>query len=190
MSDDTTVVPPAPAKPWAPHTFDGTDPLRDAVMEAVGSASVCWSNPGGAGTFDSALAIWVADGLTAWINEHIAQRERLVHQLAEALRLTREYVDPAAAVTDECLLPPIEGWSWYDAMVAYGEQYPEVNRWWETSVEMEAILLGRHRADIDTDIDSGEFIAGCSCGWTSKPVESHTLAEQAFTQHFGERFNG
>jgi hypothetical protein len=27
-------------------------PVHEAVMQALGAASVCWSNPGGAGVFD------------------------------------------------------------------------------------------------------------------------------------------
>lgn len=34
-------------------------------------------------------------------------------QAVEALRLTREYVEPTVK------LPAIEGWSWYDATVAF-----------------------------------------------------------------------
>ncbi len=40
------------------------------------------------------------------MNELVAALEQCV----EALRLTREYVG-------EDLLPPLEGWSWYDATV-------------------------------------------------------------------------
>jgi hypothetical protein len=35
--------------------------------------------------------------------------EAAIAELAQAIRLTREYVG-------EELLPPIEGWSWYDAL--------------------------------------------------------------------------
>lgn len=180
-----TQVPPSP---WVPIGFDDTeDVLRSAVFQAIGSASVCWENPGGAGVFDSSMAKWVGDGIMAWMGEYSAEREKLIHQLAEAIRLTREYVDPASAVTEECLLPPIEGWSWYDAMVAYGKAYPSERQWWnESAVPSEWVLRSMHRADIDTDIDTGEYVAGCMCGWTSNPVESHTLAEQAFTGHFSE----
>ncbi len=38
------------------------------------------------------------------------QLEAALEQCVEALRLTREYVG-------EEMLPPLEGWSWYDATV-------------------------------------------------------------------------
>ena len=42
------------------------------------------------------------------------ERDRAIHDLTEALRLTVEYMPSA--------LPPIEGWSWYDAMVTYAPE--------------------------------------------------------------------
>lgn len=36
----------------------------------------------------------------------------LCHKLAEALRLTQEYVG-------DDLLPPVPGWSWFDALQEY-----------------------------------------------------------------------
>lgn len=38
--------------------------------------------------------------------------------LTEAIRLTQEYVGPET-------LPPIEGWSWYDALVKYAPEAAE-----------------------------------------------------------------
>jgi hypothetical protein len=41
----------------------------------------------------------------------------MAYRLAEALRLTQEYLGSA-------VLPPIEGWSWFDALTAYyGEPF-------------------------------------------------------------------
>lgn len=42
-------------------------------------------------------------------------------ELIEALRLTQEYVGPDT-------LPPIEGWSWYDALVKYAPDLAEAAR--------------------------------------------------------------
>jgi hypothetical protein len=42
----------------------------------------------------------------------------VLHQAREAIRLTREYVDPACYSDGPKLLPEVEGWSWYDAVVA------------------------------------------------------------------------
>jgi hypothetical protein len=39
----------------------------------------------------------------------LEEAEAAIAELAQALRLTREYVG-------EELLPPAEGWSWYDAL--------------------------------------------------------------------------
>ena len=39
--------------------------------------------------------------------------QTIAYQAVEALRLTREYVEPKVS------LPEIEGWSWYDATLAY-----------------------------------------------------------------------
>jgi hypothetical protein len=38
--------------------------------------------------------------------------DNLIRELAEALRLTQEYVGPE-------VLPPLPGWSWYDALESY-----------------------------------------------------------------------
>jgi hypothetical protein len=45
-----------------------------------------------------------------------AERSPAVRELAEALRLTREYVG-------EDLLPAVEGWSWYDALRRWAPAY-------------------------------------------------------------------
>ncbi len=37
--------------------------LRQTVQEAIGEASMCWSNVYGAGTFDSTAAIAIAERL-------------------------------------------------------------------------------------------------------------------------------
>jgi hypothetical protein len=42
-------------------------------------------------------------------DEEVQQLRAAVAELAQAIRLTREYVG-------EELLPPVEGWSWYDAL--------------------------------------------------------------------------
>ena len=43
------------------------------------------------------------------------ERDRAIHDLTEAIRFTVEYIGISA-------LPPIEGWSWYDAMVVYAPE--------------------------------------------------------------------
>ena len=47
-----------PITGWAEDT-----PVHEAVMQALGAASVCWENPGGAGVFDSERASAIGDEL-------------------------------------------------------------------------------------------------------------------------------
>jgi hypothetical protein len=42
----------------------------------------------------------------------------VLYQAREAIRLTREYVDPHCYSDGPKLLPERSGWSWYDAVVA------------------------------------------------------------------------
>jgi hypothetical protein len=46
--------------------------LDEWVGQALGSASMCWSNPAGAGEFDSTQCKYVLDGLMAHLNEVIS----------------------------------------------------------------------------------------------------------------------
>jgi hypothetical protein len=52
---------------WKPDIRDDEDdPLRAAVFQAIGAASMCWEEiPHG--VFDSTKAKWVGDGLMAYI---------------------------------------------------------------------------------------------------------------------------
>lgn len=58
---------PTVTEPWAP---DGPPDQIAAVFEAVGAASMCWDNIGGAGTFDARQATAVADDLIAYLRAH------------------------------------------------------------------------------------------------------------------------
>jgi hypothetical protein len=49
------------------------------------------------------------------------ERDEAIHELTEALRFTVEYIGVIN-------LPPIEGWSWYDAMVKYAPTKAEAFR--------------------------------------------------------------
>ena len=46
---------------------DGTLTLKEAVRQALGAASVCWSNVSGAGTFQSERCSDIADALIEFI---------------------------------------------------------------------------------------------------------------------------
>ena len=48
---------------------DGTLTVRDAVMQALGRASVCWSTPEGAGVFDATAAEEVGNVLLETLDE-------------------------------------------------------------------------------------------------------------------------
>lgn len=41
--------------------------VEEAVGEAIGAGSVCWSNPGGAGIFDSTLATEIVKELMVFL---------------------------------------------------------------------------------------------------------------------------
>jgi hypothetical protein len=56
---------------------------------------------------------WTANMIMAGKDEEAQKSHALIKQLCEAIRLTREYVG-------EATLPPIVGWSWFDALVAAG----------------------------------------------------------------------
>lgn len=47
-----------PIMEWTEDT-----PVHEAVMQAIGAASVCWENPGGAGVFDSGRAVDLSNEL-------------------------------------------------------------------------------------------------------------------------------
>ena len=58
-------------EPWAPDLRGASDRLASAVGQAVGSASMCWENPAGAGIFDSDAASRVVTGLVQWIRTEL-----------------------------------------------------------------------------------------------------------------------
>lgn len=61
-----------------PFTFtrehDGSLTLESAVYQALGAASVCWENPGGAGFFDSTRAKEIGEELLAFIRANTLSR--------------------------------------------------------------------------------------------------------------------
>jgi len=80
--------------------------LSRIIGEAIGEASVCWENPGGAGVFQSEQAAAVAERVVNRVNESL-------DELVSALVHTVEYAAPR---TD---LPLVPGWSWWDALTKY-----------------------------------------------------------------------
>jgi hypothetical protein len=71
---------------------DGTLPLRSAVMQAIGRASVCWEKPEGAGVFDSAAAEEVGNALLALIGEEpllgLATTRRIIEEVAARVHVS------------------------------------------------------------------------------------------------------
>jgi hypothetical protein len=50
--------------------FNPTPLTREqAIFQALGAASVCWENPGGAGVFDSSRCKEIGDALLAYLDE-------------------------------------------------------------------------------------------------------------------------
>lgn len=47
------------------------------------------------------------------------ERDQAIEELTEALRFTVEYVGTE-------MLPPVEGWSWYDALLKYAPDKAQV----------------------------------------------------------------
>lgn len=56
-------------KAWAPTIREGDDPIRSAVLQAIGAASMCWEEIPKS-VFDSTKATWIGNGLLAWLDEH------------------------------------------------------------------------------------------------------------------------
>jgi hypothetical protein len=56
-------------EPWRPDVRpeDTKDAFESAILQAVGTASMCWENVAGAGEFDTRKAEWVANGLIAYL---------------------------------------------------------------------------------------------------------------------------
>lgn len=51
------------------NRFDDALTVEQLIYQAVGAASVCWENPGGAGIFDDGKARGVADDALARLKE-------------------------------------------------------------------------------------------------------------------------
>lgn len=71
---------------WEPTGGEGV-PLSEWIGQALGAASVCWTNPGGAGDFDSTEAGRIYEAVHAHvqvvIDEHSVQRATIRQLLNE-----------------------------------------------------------------------------------------------------------
>lgn len=63
-------------EPWMPDLPGITleDDFQAAIYQAIGTASVCWERPEGAGVFDTTKAKWVAEGLIGFLERFKAYR--------------------------------------------------------------------------------------------------------------------
>lgn len=69
---------------WSPTVSDGHPAtLSEAVGQALGTASVCWENPAGAGVFDTALCAQVYEGLMAYLADWAADTIRRANEASE-----------------------------------------------------------------------------------------------------------
>lgn len=66
------------SKPWAPTFGDDEPNLSGAVYQALGTVSLCWSQIDDAGIFDTDQATWVAEGLLAFLTEHMREEYTIV----------------------------------------------------------------------------------------------------------------
>lgn len=74
MSDQPLVLDEAVEnRPTGMRPFDWPDdmPVHEAIGQAIGAASVCWENLGGAGVFQSTWAAQVADELEGFIRRKL-----------------------------------------------------------------------------------------------------------------------
>lgn len=70
--------------------------LSEAVQVAVGGASACWENLGGAGVFQSDRALEISDALIAWIEDNYVTKVEAMEQAQQAVgNYQRKYVDRA-----------------------------------------------------------------------------------------------
>lgn len=110
-----------PHDPGGPHEFvllgDGSEPWHFGYEEGELDAlfAKCREAMRRAGADEQGTGSLVNP--ESELEERVRAAESMALRLAEALRLTREYVGEEA-------LPAIEGWSWYDALEAYKAATP------------------------------------------------------------------
>lgn len=101
-------------------------PMREAVDTAffrLTGQEPAFIFSGWSGELTEGERACVEDRLPVYELTDTGKTEALIEHaqmLAEALRLTQEYVG------DE-LLPPVEGWSWFDALKAHREKFGEAS---------------------------------------------------------------
>lgn len=154
---------------WSHPDTGPAEQLYEAVFTAIGAASVAWDRVP-EGIFDSTLAREIGEALL----DVIRSQQFL---LTEAIRLTREYVDPAsAASTTDCMLPALPGWSWYDAWHAVDPAGLHAYLHPPTATVEDALVNGIPFDSTDITprpVDEPYLPKSCTCGELSKP--SHVV---------------
>lgn len=121
-------------KPWAPTvTWEDPVSLREAMGQAVGSASMSWEHVDKAGVFDEGNAKWVLEGMMAWLSDWADTIRKEANEKAHAV-LGPEGARLGMASTREMLLE----------LRARGEMWPFVDD--KESAGMYGTFL-RRRAD-------------------------------------------
>jgi hypothetical protein len=88
-------------KIWNPtpssDSEDGRVTLAEAVGQALGSASMCWESPAGAGVFDDTACGVVYDGLMAYLGDWADDQRKQANEAtwAKARVVTKEWADIA-----------------------------------------------------------------------------------------------
>ena len=80
-----------------PDPETGRATLAEAVGQALGTASMCWENPAGAGVFDSTACGEVHDGLMAYLSDWADEHRRQANEAtwAKSQAIVKEWSDIA-----------------------------------------------------------------------------------------------
>lgn len=87
-----------PEEPWNPSAQpEEVITLSGAVGQALGTASMCWSDVSRAGTFQDGKALWVHEGLVAWLSDWADEQRKQANEAtaAKMLVLVKEWADLA-----------------------------------------------------------------------------------------------
>lgn len=76
-----------------PDPETGRATLAEAVGQALGTASMCWEDPAGAGVFDSSACTRVYDGLMAYLSDWADEHRKQANDAPDAARLAAEQTE-------------------------------------------------------------------------------------------------
>lgn len=87
---------PSYVKPYTIASGAGPGNLAEVIGEAIGAASVCWTDYHDAGVFEDQRAASILDAVTEWINENYVSRDRhetILDEQRTLFRATRPIKD-------------------------------------------------------------------------------------------------